>query len=53
MAAGPGAERVEEWVGSEKGETACVHAVLLLGWVEPLSPLGKTVPLWVEAVPSG
>lgn len=27
--------------------------VLLLVWLEPLRPLGKTVPLWVEAVPSG
>lgn len=53
MAAGPRAERVDEWVGSEKGETACVSTVLLLVWVEPLRPLGKTVPLWVEAVPSG
>ena len=53
MAAGPRAERVEEWVGSEKGETVRVDTVLLLIWVEPLRPLGKTVPLWEEAVPSG
>lgn len=53
MAAGPRAERVEEWVGSEKGETVRVDTVLLLIWVEHLRPLGKTVPLWVEAVPSG